>query len=269
MLKVGVTELDIVWGDAEETKKRCIAIMEQAYKEGVELLVFPEMTLTGYTMEPHLYGETYKDGRIPDSISFFMKHSKKYNMAIAFGYIETAVEAGSEDGEIYRNKLALVEGDNLILDYAKIHPFSYSGEDKVYCAGDKVCQAMVKDMVIGGYICYDLRFPEIFSFVRDMYNTILVIASWPKERVGQWELLLAARAVENQAYVIGVNRIGHDINNEYVASSHVYDCYGNDISKRVSENLLVAQIDSEFISNARNNFPQRNDRRNTFYKGLS
>jgi predicted amidohydrolase len=273
MLKVGITELDISWENREETKKRCIDIMEEAAKQGVELLVFPEMTLTGFTMAPELHSEAYKNGRIPDSISFFMKNSKTYNMAIAFGYIEASMADGNpvydEAGEkIYENKLALVKGENLVLDYTKIHPFSYSGEDKLYRAGYKLAQAKVKDMRIGGYICYDLRFPEIFSAAREQYDTILVIANWPEARVEQWNVLLQARAIENQAYVIGVNRIGEGDGLNYVSSSHVYDCFGHDIAERVSEKLLVADIDSEFINHARSSFPQINDRKVELYKDM-
>lgn len=273
MLRVGITELDIVWENKEETKKRCIDIMEEAKEKGVELLVFPEMTLVGFTMNPAAYAEAYKEGKIPDSISFFMKNSRKYNMAIAFGYIEASMADKSpvfDDSreKIYENKLALVKGDNLVLDYAKIHPFSYSGEDKLYHAGDTLGQAKVKDMIIGGYICYDLRFPEIFTSVRERYNTILVIANWPEERVTQWETLLKARAIENQAYVIGVNRVGQDEGNRYVSSSHIFDCYGNELAERISDNLLIGDISSTVINHARESFPQENDRRCGLYRKL-
>lgn len=263
MLKVGITQLDICFENREETKIRCEQIIQEAQENGVELLVFPEMTLTGFTMNPAPYAEGYRNGKIPDSISFFMKASRKYNMAIAFGYIEASVADGNQ---IYQNKLAIVEGDNLILDYAKIHPFSYSGEDKVYTAGEQLCQAKIKELHIGGYICYDLRFPEIFTAAREKYDTILVIANWPEERVSQWETLLRARAIENQAYVIGVNRVGEGDGLQYVPSSYVFDCYGNQIAKKVSGTLLIANIDGADIIKARDGFPQSKDRKNELYK---
>lgn len=271
MLKVGITELNISWENREETKERCLKIMDEASACGVELLVFPEMTLTGFTMKPWLYAEGYKNGKIPDSISFFMKNSRKYNMAMAFGYIEESMADGSPvfddtKEKIYQNKLALVKGDNLVLDYSKIHPFSYSGEDKIYHAGTQLAQAKVKDLHIGGYICYDLRFPEIFSAAREQYDTILVIANWPEERAAQWEALLPARAIENQAYVIAVNRVGSGDGLHYIPGSHVYDCYGNEIAVRVSEDLLTAELDGAFISEARTTFPQGKDRKHDLYK---
>lgn len=271
MLTVGITQLDICFEDREETKKRCEQILQEAHTSGVELLVFPEMTLTGFTMNPAPHAEGYKNGKIPDSISFFMKMSRKYDMAIAFGYIEASTVDGSlEYNEnkslIYQNKLAMVESGNLIMDYAKIHPFSYSGEDKIYTAGEKLCQGKVKDLHIGGYICYDLRFPEIFTAAREKYDTIMVIANWPKERVTQWEALLRARAIENQAYVIGVNRVGEGDGLHYVPSSYVFDCYGNQISEKISETLLIAKLDEAEIVRARESFPQGKDRKKELYK---
>ena len=167
---------------------------------------------------------------------------------------------------VYENRLVLVDGENVLLDYAKIHPFSYSGEDKVYRAGEKLVQAQVKDIRIGGYICYDLRFPEIFSAMRDQYEVIMVIANWPETRAEQWETLLKARAIENQAYVIAVNRVGDGDGLHYIPGSHVYDWLGRDVSIRVSEKLRVADIDPGAVRHARTEFPQTNDRKNTFYK---
>ncbi len=273
MLRVGVTELNIGFENREEAKKCCLEVMEEASANGVELLVFPEMTLTGFTMRPWLYAESWDADNIPDSVSFFMENSRKYKMQMAFGYIR-AVMADSDkmDDEtkepVYENRLVLVDGENVVLDYAKIHPFSYSGEDKVYRAGEKLVQAQVKDIRIGGYICYDLRFPEIFSAMRDQYEAIMVIANWPETRAEQWKTLLKARAIENQAYVIAVNRVGDGDGLHYIPGSHVYDWLGRDVSIRVSEKLCVADIDPGAVRHARTEFPQTNDRKNTFYKML-
>lgn len=273
MLRVGVTELNIGFENREEAKKCCLEVMEEASANGVELLVFPEMTLTGFTMRPWLYAESWDADNIPDSVPFFMENSRKYKMKMAFGYIR-AVMADSDkmDDEtkepVYENRLVLVDGEKVVLDYAKIHPFSYSGEDKVYRAGEKLVQAQVKDIRIGGYICYDLRFPEIFSAMRDQYEAIMVIANWPETRAEQWKTLLKARAIENQAYVIAVNRVGDGDGLHYIPGSHVYDWLGRDVSIRVSEKLRVADIDPGAVRHARTEFPQTNDRKNTFYKML-
>lgn len=273
MVRVGITEIDIAFEDKSFAMDSCMKVMEEAHKNGVELLVFPEMTLSGFTMMPAKMGEAYRDGKIPESISFFMENSRKYNMAMAFGYIEALMEDGSsvyDDSKrhVYENRLAVVDGDNIVMEYSKIHPFSYSGEDRVYRAGDKLCQADVRGLRIGGYICYDLRFPEIFTAARDKYDAAVVIANWPESRVKQWEILLRARAVENQAYVIGVNRIGNGKGISYTASSHVFDFSGNDISRRVSGDLLIADLDPGLVRRARIGFPQGRDRKADLYREL-
>jgi omega-amidase len=273
MIKVGITEIDIGYEDKEYAREHCLEVMQEAYENGVELLVFPEMTLTGFTMMPARMWEAYRDGEIPESVSFFMENSRKYDMAMAFGYIEAFMADGSGEFDesrrkVFENKLAIVSGDEVIMDYAKIHPFSFSGEDRVYRAGSHICQANVKDLRLGGYICYDLRFPEIFSAARDSYDAILVIANWPEERVAQWEALLRARTIENQAYVIGVNRVGMGKRERYVPSSHIYDVYGNEMAERVSDRLLVAELDPAVIAGARKTFPQGRDRKNEFYMSI-
>ena len=120
-------------------------------------------------------------------------------------------------------------------------------------------------MGIGGYICYDLRFPEIFSAARDENEAVMVIANWPEERVSQWETLLRARAVENQCYVMGVNRTGYGDGKNYAPSSYVFDCYGDDISKEISPGLKIADIDPELVREYRKSFPQNRDRRTGLY----
>lgn len=104
--------------------------------------------------------------------------------------------------------------------------------------------------------------------MRDRYEAVMVIANWPETRAEQWETLLKARAIENQAYVIAVNRVGDGDGLHYIPGSHVYDWLGRDISVRVSEKLRVADIDSGEVRLARTEFPQANDRKNTFYKTL-
>ena len=120
MLRVGVTELNIGFENREEAKKCCLEVMEEASANGVELLVFPEMTLTGFTMRPWLYAESWDADNIPDSVSFFMENSRKYKMKMAFGYIR-AVMADSDkmDDEtkepVYENRLVLVDGEKWYL----------------------------------------------------------------------------------------------------------------------------------------------------------
>ncbi|MGN0368196.1 MAG: nitrilase-related carbon-nitrogen hydrolase [Wujia sp.] len=255
-MKIGISQLDIVFEDKEATKTRCMSIAQEAANEGVRLLVFPEMTLTGFTMQPQKVGDGKED------IAFFREISHTYHMAVAFGYIFPGENGG------YENRMAIVEEERILLDYAKIHPFSYSGEHLVYQPGGKVAQAIYENHHFAANICYDLRFPEIFSALRQTVDTYIVIANWPKQRIAQWEALLRARAIENQAYVVGVNRCGEGNGLYYPNSSHVYNWLGEEISSPVSGQLLVAELDREAVLAARSAFPQEADRRNALYRSI-
>ena len=121
MLRVGVTELNIGFENREEAKKRCLEVMEEARANGVELLVFPEMTLTGFTMRPWLYAESWDADNIPDSVSFFMENSRKYKMSMAFGYIRAVMADGSlvydeMKEKAYENRLVIVDGEKVVLE---------------------------------------------------------------------------------------------------------------------------------------------------------
>ena len=273
MLRVGVTELNIGFENREEAKKCCLEVMEEASANGVELLVFPEMTLTGFTMRPWLYAESWDADNIPDSVSFFMENSRKYKMKMAFGYIR-AVMADSDkmDDEtkepVYENRLVLVDGEKVVLDYAKIHPFSYSGEDKVYRAGEKLVQAQVKDIRIGGYICYDLRFPEIFSAMRDQYEAIMVIANWPETRAEQWKTLLKARAIENQVYVLGVNCVGRQQSYTFDGQSCLVNPEGELLCTCGGEKQLVYVTIADDTEQFRQGFPTCRDVKISLYRKL-
>ena len=116
MIKVGITEIDFGYEDKEYAREHCLEVMQEAYENGIELLVFPEMTLTGFTMMPAHMWEAYWDGEIPESVSFFMENSRKYDMAMAFGYIEAFMADGSGEFDesrrkVFENKLAIVSGE--------------------------------------------------------------------------------------------------------------------------------------------------------------
>lgn len=256
-MKVGLTQMDIVWEDKQKNMTKCEKIMEQAQKQGVDLLVFPEMTLTGFTMNTALAGE---EMLFSPTLRFFKEFSRKYHMAIAFGYVE---DFGGE----YYNKLMLVSEGRIIYDYDKIHPFNYGEEGKHYIGGHEIKTTTLKNMTVSGFVCYDLRFPEIFQAVSDKTNLILVIANWPKERVMHWETLLRARAIENQCYVVGVNRIGKGNGLEYIESSMAFDPQGERMTKAHSKSeLMVVEVDRQLVDKTRQQFPFKADRQNELYE---
>lgn len=255
-MKVGLTQMDIVWEDKQKNMEKVDKIMQEAAKKSVDLLVFPEMTLTGFTMNTKLAGEEMLFSK---TLQFFKECSKKYQMAMAFGYVE-------DFGDEYYNKLMIVSKGKVLMDYDKIHPFNFGEEGRHYIGGHEVKLATYQDMVLSGFVCYDLRFPELFQAVSNEAQMILVIANWPKERVMQWECLLRARAIENQCYIIGVNRIGKGNGLEYVESSMAFDPLGERLTKAHSRDVLqVVEVSADMVQQVRERFPFKADRKNELY----
>lgn len=258
-MKVGLTQMDIVWENKEKNMGKAQKIMEQAAKQGVDLLVFPEMTLTGFTMNTTLAGEEMLFSK---TLRFFRDASKQYHMAVAFGYVE-------DFGNEYYNKLMIVSEGKILYDYDKIHPFNYGEEGKYYSGGNEIKTVELDGMNLSGFVCYDLRFPEVFQAVSAETDFIIVVANWPKERILHWETLLRARAIENQCYVVGVNRIGKGNGIEYVESSMAFDPLGERLTKAHSKaELMIVDIDKELVKKVRSKFPFKEDRKTELYKNF-
>lgn len=258
-MKVGLTQMDIVWEDKEKNMERVQKLMAQAEKQGVELLVFPEMTLTGFTMNTALAGEELL---FSPTLRFFKESSVRYHMALAFGFVEDF------GGEFY-NKLIIVSEGRILYDYDKIHPFHYGEEAMHYIGGHEVKVVKLKELTMSGFVCYDLRFPEIFQAVSGQSDLILVIANWPKERILHWETLLRARAIENQCYTIGVNRTGKGNGLEYTESSMAFDPFGERVTKAHSKaELMVVDVDADRVRQIREQFPFRKDRKVELYESF-
>lgn len=259
MIKVGLTQMDIVWEDKEQNQKTAERLMKQAVEQGVDLLVFPEMTLTGFTMNTECASE---DMAHSASLAFFRKKSLELHLAVIFGLVI------KEEGKCY-NRLVCVSEGEVCYTYDKIHPFSYGEESQHYIGGDKVSVGRMKEMNLSGFVCYDLRFPEIFQAVADRVEVIFVIANWPKERLLHWETLLPARAVENQCYVVGVNRTGSGNGEEYVPSSVAFSPLGERLTKAGdTAELLIVELDVNQVKRVREQFPFRQDRREELYREI-
>ena len=194
---IAIAQIDITWEDSNENMKTVEDFVKKASENKVELILFPEMSLTGFTMDINklLLSED-------EIISWIKKVAINNNINIGLGFAIKVDEKG-------KNKYVIVSKEGKVLAmYTKIHPFSYSGEDKKYYSGDEICICKIKEFKIAPFICYDLRFPEIFQIASKEAQIITVAASWPKSREQHWITLLKARAIENQCYVIGINRVG-------------------------------------------------------------
>ncbi|MFQ9934150.1 MAG: nitrilase-related carbon-nitrogen hydrolase [Lachnospiraceae bacterium] len=257
-MKAALTQMNIVWEDKDANKGICERLARNAAAENAKLIIFPEMTLTGFTMRGEKFGED--DLENGETVSFFKQLSKKYDIAILFGMIYR------EKNKKPYNKAIMIQGDTILSDYSKLHPFSYSREDEYYGKGDNIVSAAFNNIRLGIFICYDLRFPEIFQISSKKNNVIAVIANWPMDRVRQWNVLLKARAIENQSFIIGVNRVGNGNGIDYVPCSAVYSPYGDRLTKETDDELVFADINADEAKRYREVFPVKRDRREKLYK---
>lgn len=258
-MKIGLGQLDMTWQDKEVNKIKCEKMIVEAEAAGVDLLVFPEMTLTGVSNDTKKIAEPRKESM---SILFFKKMTRKYDVAIAFGL---AVEGDLKP----KNRLCIAVGGKVLLEYDKIHPFSLGKEDQYYSSGRDLASLTMDGVGIGAFICYDLRFPEIFQASSKKNHAIIVIANWPKEREETWKVLLKARAMENQCYIIGVNRTGVVNRLVYNGGSAIIDPNGNQVTpESTAEELIIGEIDTSVVEESREYLSAKMDRRENLYREL-
>lgn len=256
-MRISLCQMDMIWEDKKKNIKKAEEFMAQAAALGADMILFPEMSFTGFSMRLDVTGET-----VPETKQRMTELSVKYQIASGFGW--TAVQE-----DLGENHYTLISdlGEELS-DYIKIHPFSYAGEDKVFRAGEKLTAAEYKGMKLGTVICYDLRFPELFQGLSDMADTILVPANWPRKRAEHWKLLLRARALENQVYVLGINCAGEKDGIFYSGDSCAVDPLGNLIAGYIQgEQLLMVDIEPD-VKKYREEFPVRQDRRTDLYRRI-
>jgi predicted amidohydrolase len=248
-MKIALVQYSPAWEDKEANKNKIRSLIKDI--AGVELLVFPEMSLTGFTMKSKEMSESIQG----DSFRYFSLIAKEKNSNIFAGIIER------RKNRIYNTLIHIKPDGNLVKLYRKIHPFSYSGENEHYNAGTKPAYTKIKNWKIGLTICYDLRFPELFrKYGKKRTHLIVNIANWPDTRIEHWRTLLKARAIENQCYVAGVNRVGKDLKLNYVGFSSVFDPMGKEIvAVENEEKVIVAELDKNFVSEVRVKFPFLDD----------
>ncbi len=235
---------NIHWKD----KNRNFQDIEKAFDhQESDIFLLPEMFPTGFCMEP----EDIAD-RNEESLSWMKSFAKNKNAAVC-GSVSI------HEHQKFYNRMYFVEPDGNYTQYDKRHLFSFSGEDKVYTAGNKRMITQYKGIRILLQICYDLRFP-VFSRNNGDYDLTLYVANWPEKRVEAWQHLLKARAIENQAYVFGLNRIGTDGNGLfYKESSHCFFADGSEISQKEGD-LISAEINLEKLIHFREHFRFLDDR---------
>ena len=172
-------------------------------------IVLPEMFATGFSMDFAKLAETPEQS---PTLDFLSKLARQHQSAVLAGMVF------NRDGALTNDAVLIDSSGQVVGDYAKIHPFSPSGEKDAGSSGSWVRTMPLGDWTLAPFVCYDLRFPEIFRLATPAAELLVVLANWPSPRVEHWVTLLRARAIENQAYVIGVNRSGSDPNLDFPGS---------------------------------------------------
>lgn len=246
-MKATLIQMDIKWGDI---KANC-AIASQLVDSvpGSDLYILPEMWSTGFATEP----ESIADGNL-ESLVWMKQKSAETDAAIC-GSVATRCDDGT-----YRNRFYFVKPDGDVVYYDKHHLFTYGKEHHHFTAGNERVIVEWRGVRFLLQICYDLRFP-CFSRNKSDYDCAIYVASWPASRIEPWRALLKARAIENQCYVLAVDRIGNDPVCAYCGGTEIIDAYGRIVSVCPDNTAatISATLDMAKLAAFRKKFPVLND----------
>jgi predicted amidohydrolase len=259
-MRIATVSLDQKWEDKEANRFQCLRFLKQAAKDHADLVVFPEMTLTGFSMDVDAIAEPSDN---LSTLEWFCTQAKSFGLAIVAGYVER-----NADGRgLNRCALVSAEGNPLCI-YTKVHPFSLTKEDSFFAPGDILGTCRFNGVDVGLSICYDLRFPELFQLLSKRCHLIITIANWPASRVLHWNILLQARAIENQVFMVGVNRTGTTPEGlDHIYSSAIHDPMGAQVTPLRQEGpYAICVIDPDVVTDVRNMYAVKPDRREQWYR---
>lgn len=245
-------QLDIAWENKSANYQKVRSQLEAAKVPAGSLVVLPEMFSTGFSM--NVAG--IHEGTPSETEEFLAATARDYGVFMLGGLVTLGA-----DGRGRNEAVVFAPEGKLMARYCKIHPFTFGGESQHYGAGSEIVTFHWQGFVVAPFICYDLRFPEVFrAAVRRGANLFAVIANWPAKRVQHWTTLLQARAIENQSYVVGVNRTGHDPKLAYPGRSLIIDSRGEIMADAGSEEVaLSVGVELDQVTAWRREFPALQD----------
>ena len=258
-MHVVAVQFDIAWEDRAANHAKVAALLERQPPPRDSVVVLPEMFASGFSMN---VAKTAQDETRADE-RFVAALCRRFGVWCVAGVV-----SGGASREMGRNEaVAVGPQGQLVARYCKMHPFSLAGEDRCCERGADVATFDCAGFTLAPVICYDLRFPELFRLAtRRGASVFLVIANWPDARAEQRLILLRARAIENQAYVVGVNRVGDDPGHHYAGQSVVIDPRGDVIAQAGDgEQLLHADLDPGTLKDYRASFPWLRDVRDDLF----
>ena len=247
-MRVHAVQFNIAWEDKAANFAKVRRMLAEHSPGANSLIVLPEMFATGFSMNVGRVAEPPRG----ETHAFLSALAAEWKSYVIGG---VATDAG---GDKARNEALLFDPEGQeIARYLKQQPFTLGGERDRYEAGTRHVLATCDEFSVAPLICYDLRFPELFrAAARDGAQVFAVIANWPRPRDAHWLHLLRARAIENQAYVVGVNRCGNDPRLVYRGQSLIVDPYGNTLAEAgEDEQLLSAELDMKELVDYRRKFP--------------
>jgi omega-amidase len=245
-LNVALGEYDTGWQNAARSMFVARETAQQAKAAGADLLVLPEMCASGFTMDAEQFAEA-PDG---PSIRALSAIAADHKLWIIAGL------SIRRDGKYLNSAVVFAPDGSVAGTYDKQRLFGYAKETEIYSAGDKPCVVEIKGVALALFVCFDLRFPELFREVGPKADAFVVIANWPSTRQKHWEVLTHARAIENQCFVVAVNRIGEADGLVYNGGSMILDPWGERRDLPVPESSLrIGEISKTAVAEVRQAFP--------------
>jgi predicted amidohydrolase len=256
-MRVAALQHDIVWCDRQANFERLAPMVGAAVGAGAELVVLCETFSTGFAVDSHDLAES--EGG--PSSQFLAQQAAVHGVWVGGTCPEVAPDSPSHDQRPH-NVFVLCAPDGTQHRYRKIHPFTYGGEDKSFRGGDQLVTVPVGELRVSLFVCYDLRFADEFWVRAPETDLYLVPANWPEARRTHWMSLLQSRAIENQAYVLGCNRVGSGGGLQYSGDSRIIDPLGELLATAsYGETMIMADVTSARVAEVRDRFRFLQDRR--------
>ncbi|MDH3244471.1 MAG: carbon-nitrogen family hydrolase [Saprospiraceae bacterium] len=259
-MKIAIAQIACSTSDVERNLEKIARISKDCSCQGVQLVVFPELVDTGYVMEEiEARASSYQSGGPLESLK---EIARSNDIFIIAGITER------EKDKIFNSAVVVDPSGDLIANYRKIHLYTPSGED-VFHSGDNLVTVPIDDFTLGLMICYDLRFPEMARSLAIKGAEVLIVpTAWPFPRVEHWQLLTRVRALENQCYLIGANRVGRDGKFTLCGNSRIVDPHGVIVSSASEdqEEVIVGELEKDKIDFIRKRMPVFSHRRSDIYE---
>jgi predicted amidohydrolase len=257
ILRVAAVQHDIVWHDRDANFERLAPVVSAAAGSGAGLVLLSETFSTGFSFDTPGIGEV--EGG--PSAQFLTALAAEHGVWVAGSCPEVAADAPADD-QRPSNVFVLAGPDGTTHRYRKVHPFSHADEERYVRAGTELVTVEIGGVRCSLFVCYDLRFADEFWALAQSTDAYLVVANWPAKRRLHWSALLRARAIENQAYVVGVNRVGSGGGLDYSGDSAIIDPLGELLATGAGgETVLLADIDTDHVASTRDHFRFLQDRR--------